>query len=120
MNSLKTWFTIHAVVDLLFGIPLFLIPTQVLTFMGWSVIDPFASRLVGASLIGIAVLSIACNKADNKIAFKTALQFKSAWSILGFLASLYGAVTLQLSSAYAIALLFFIFGVAWNWYRVHL
>ena len=120
IKGLKKWFIVHAVVDLIFGIPLLIMPIITLTLLGWKIIDPFASRLLGAVLVGIAVLSIACNKSNNIYAFKTALKFKSTWGSLAFLVAIYSALTTEITFAWIAAIIFLMFSIAWNYYRVNL
>ena len=52
-SSLRVWFVIHFVLDFIFAAPLLVAPKFMLTLFGWSTIDPLASRLVGAALMGI-------------------------------------------------------------------
>ena len=57
-RNLRRWFVIHFVADILFAIPLLLIPETILPFFGWTVVDPITSRLVGAALLGIGTESL--------------------------------------------------------------
>ena len=43
--SLRTWFRAHFVIDLVAGIPLLLVPGRILGLLGWTTIDPVATRL---------------------------------------------------------------------------
>ena len=52
-NGLRTWFVIHFVADMLFGIPLLFFPHLLLPLLGWTTYDPLTSRPVGAALMGI-------------------------------------------------------------------
>lgn len=121
-NGLKTWFNIHIIADLLFGIPLFLIPAQLLSYLywSWSPIDPLMSRIFGAALIGIAAFSYYCNKSNNAEVFKAALRFKSVWGSLCFLAFAYAAFTGGSPSVWIGALVFLVFASVWNYYRIKL
>jgi hypothetical protein len=51
---LKVLFLIHAVVALVFGVPLLLAPGRFETWLQWAPIDPIMSRLFGAALLGMA------------------------------------------------------------------
>jgi hypothetical protein len=55
--GLGKWFTIHFIVDMLLGIPLLLFPELIMPLLGWTTIDPIASRVVGAALMGIGIES---------------------------------------------------------------
>ncbi len=52
-KSMKTFFLVHAIVALLFGLLLFIIPGRFLQAVDWSRIDPIAGRLLGAVLLGL-------------------------------------------------------------------
>ena len=121
-NGLKNWFIVHIVADLLFGIPLFLFPTKFLSYLywSWSPIDPLASRIVGAALIAIAVLSYYCNRSNNVEVFRVALKFKSVWGSLAFLATAYAAFAGGSPFVWFGALVFLVFAIVWNWYRTRL
>jgi divalent metal cation (Fe/Co/Zn/Cd) transporter len=66
-RSLRTWFVIHFVVDILFGVPLLIAPVLLLSWFGWETVDPFMSRLVGAALLGIGVESLLGRNASVEI-----------------------------------------------------
>jgi hypothetical protein len=51
---LKLTFLLHAIVGVLFGLPLLLAPGQFLGAFGWAPVDPLISRMFGAALIGLA------------------------------------------------------------------
>jgi len=78
-NSLRNWFVIHFVVDMLTGIPLPLFPETVMSLMGWTIIDPIASRVVGAALMGIGIESYLGRNAGIEV-FRAMLNLKVIWS----------------------------------------
>jgi hypothetical protein len=53
--SARTWFVIHFVADVLFAVPLFFFPETTLSLLGWTDVDPAATRLVAAALFGIGI-----------------------------------------------------------------
>jgi len=57
-KSLRVWFVIHFVADLLFALPLFFAPVFTLKLFGWETVDPATSRLVAAALFGIGIESL--------------------------------------------------------------
>ncbi len=77
---LRWWFVVHFAVDLLFAIPLLLVPVFTLETFGWSTVDPLASRLVGAALIGIGVESF-LGRNGSVESFRTMLRLKILWSV---------------------------------------
>ena len=77
--SLRTWFVIHFIIDVVVGVPLFFAPREVLGLLGWIAIDPFAARLAAAALMGIGIESFLGRNAVRE-AFKGMLQLKLIWS----------------------------------------
>ncbi len=78
-NSLRTWFVIHFAADMLTGIPLLLFPEIVMPLLGWTTIDPIASRVVGAALMGIGIESYWGRNAGIEV-FRAMLSLKIIWS----------------------------------------
>lgn len=115
--TLRRWFVAHFVVDFLFGLPLLLAPELLLRPLGWTTVDPAASRLVGAALLGIGSQSYFCRDAGVEV-FKTMLDLKLVWSfsaILGLLISIgQGAPP----AVWAFLSLFIAFAGIWTHYRI--
>jgi hypothetical protein len=78
-NNLRTWFVIHFAADMLFGIPLLIVPELVMPLVGWNVIDPIATRVVGAALMGIGIESFLGRNASIEV-FRAMLNLKVIWS----------------------------------------
>ena len=112
-NSLRTWFLIHFIVDLLFGLPLLFFPETTLSLFGLKTIETVTPRLVGAALLGIGGASYFTKKKD----FSIMLTLKVIWSlsaILGLLLALYqGAPNL----VWVITLIFAVFSGVWIYYK---
>jgi len=53
-KSLRYTFLVHAVVALVFGLPLLIMPGRVLELFGWQPIDPIMSRMFGAALLALS------------------------------------------------------------------
>lgn len=66
-GSLRVWFVIHFAVDMLFAIPLLFFPEFLLPLLGWKVVDPITSRLVGAALLGIGGESLLGRNASKEV-----------------------------------------------------
>ena len=59
INSLlKYTFLLHAVVAVVFGLPLLIIPGASLDLLGWTPQDPLVSRMLGAAILGFGWSSI--------------------------------------------------------------
>jgi hypothetical protein len=78
-DSLRFWFVVHFVVDLIVGVPLLLVPELLLPLLGWRTIDPITSRLVGAALMGIGVESLLGRNASAEV-YRAMLNLKIIWA----------------------------------------
>jgi hypothetical protein len=79
-SSLRAWFAFHCVVDLVFAIPLFIAPVTALEMFGWTTVDPLATRLVAAALVGIGVESY-LGRHGTLEQFRGMLRLKVLWSL---------------------------------------
>ena len=79
-SSLRVWFVIHFVLDFIFAVPLLIAPEFMLTLFGWNTIDPFASRLVGAALMGIGGESFLGRNGSVEV-YRAMLNLKIIWSL---------------------------------------
>jgi len=78
-SSLRVWFVIHFIVDMLFAIPLLFFPEFLMPLLGWDVVDPVMSRLVGAALLGIGGESLLGRNASREV-FSAMLNLKILWA----------------------------------------
>jgi hypothetical protein len=78
--SLRAWFAVHALVDVLAAAPLLLAPEFTLHLLGWGAIDPVATRLVGAALLAIGWQSWRVRRAGVD-AYRALLGLKIIWSL---------------------------------------
>jgi len=77
--SLRRWFVIHFVVDVVVAAPLFVAPRAILTALGWSEVDPAMSRVVAAALFGIGIQSFLGRNEPREV-FRAMLDLKLIWS----------------------------------------
>lgn len=116
-KNLRRWFVLHFIIDILFAIPLMIIPDQFLTLVMWEPIDTLAARIVGAALLGIGFGGF-LSKDEEIEAYRAMLNIKIIWSLSAIL----GIVLTMLRGAPVFAwlmlLLFVIFGIVWMRYRV--
>lgn len=120
LKTLKSWFVVHFVVDILIAIPLFFVPEYFLSILGWNSIDPLMSRLVASALFGIGGISLIARN-SSKETFKILLNLKIIWS----LCAITGFVISILSSNYPdivwlFLLLFVIFSFNWIYHRIRI
>ena len=119
-TSLRTWFTIHFIIDIIFAIPLLLIPVAFLSILGWTTVDPYAARLVGAALMGIGIESYLGRNAGVE-AFQGMLNLKIIWSATAVLGTIATMLTYERPWGVWLLLAAFIpFNIIWVYYRLKL
>ncbi len=114
-SSLRKWFTIHFIVDMLFAIPLFIAPSFVLSLFGFEGV--VTARLVAAAFIAIGGSSLILNKKGFET-YNTLLTLKIIWSItalLGLILSFIGGAPPSIFLAIGI---FAIFCYIWVYYKM--
>jgi len=79
-TSLRRWFVIHFVADMLFGLPLLFAPAWTLQLMGFAVGNLYTARLVGAALIGIGGTSLLVKNKGIQT-YQAMLTLKILWSL---------------------------------------
>ena len=117
--SLRTWFRVHCAVDLLAGLPLLLVPQRILGLLGWTVIDPVASRLCGAALLGIGGASVLVER-HGLAGYRTLLGLKVIWSVAAIFALLAGIADGAPPAAWALLSIFIAFSGIWMSYVIRL
>ena len=118
-KSLRVWFVIHFVIDIIIAIPMLLVPELLLPLFGWSVVDPITSRLVGAALLGIGVESLLGRNASRDV-FKAMLNLKILWASGAILGIGLGLVAGGPPIAWIFLAIFTGFLGLWAYYRVKL
>ena len=118
-NGLRTWFVIHFVADMLFGIPLLFFPHLLLPLLGWTTYDPLTSRLVGAALMGIGIESLLGRNADADT-FRAMLNLKVIWASSALFAIGAGIAEGAAPIAWIFLIVFFVFWCVWVYYRMAL
>lgn len=119
-NSLRTWFVIHCIVDVVFAIPMLVAPVAFLSLFGWTTVDPFMTRLVAAALMGIGLESYLGRNAGVE-AFQGMLNLKIIWSAFAILGLVVSALTLGGPwMAWLIIAIFVAFNILWVYYRLQL
>lgn len=115
-DNLRRWFVLHFLVDVIIAIPLLLFPEAVLSQLGWKFVDPFASRLVGAALMGIGVESFLGRNAGVDV-YRGMLNLKIIWS----LSAIFGIGITMVSGGpdmgWVFLGIFLIFALVWIYYR---
>lgn len=118
-NGLRTWFVIHFVADMLFGIPLLFFPHLLLPLLGWTTYDPLTSRLVGAALMEIGLELLLGRNADADT-FRAMLNLKVIWASSALFAIGAGIAEGAAPIAWIFLIVFFVFWCVWVYYRMAL
>lgn len=118
-NSLRIWFVIHFVVDMLVGIPLLFFPEIVMPLLGWTTIDPIASRVVGAALMGIGTESYLGRNAGLEV-FRAMLNLKVIWSSSAIIGIGLGLWKGGPQAGWSFLIIFVIFWFVWIYYWITL
>ena len=118
-KSLRVWFVIHFVIDIIIAIPMLLVPELLLPLFGWSVVDPITSRLVGAALLGIGVESL-IGRNPSRDVYKAMLNLKILWASGAILGIGLGLVAGGPPIAWIFLAIFTGFLGLWAYYRVKL
>ena len=113
-SSLKMWFKIHFIVDMVFAIPLFFFPNIFLNFLGFTAIEPITARLVAAALFGIGGTSYFAKTKDE---FSILLTLKLIWSSAAFIGLVWSAIQVPNVLTWILALIFAIFFIIWLHYK---
>jgi hypothetical protein len=89
-QGLKSTFLIHAIVALVFGIVLYVIPGTLLDLVGWKAFDGNMTRAFAAALLALAVSSWFGYRAARWEEVRIVVQMEIAFTVLGAVAGLYG------------------------------
>jgi hypothetical protein len=117
--SLRRWFVVHFVVDVVVAIPLLAAPATFLRGLGWTAVDPIAARMVGAALAGIGIESFLCRK-DSVDVFRAMLRLKCIWSGVAVAGLSLSIAQGAPPAAWAVLAVFVGFAIVWNHYRLRL
>lgn len=114
---LRKLFILHFIIDFIFAIPLMFAPKAAMALLGWPDVEPVATRLVAAALLGIGGISFIARNADAG-AYKHMLTMKLLWSsaaVLGLLLSIFEGAPIATYGFLAVFVMFF--GV-WLYFRL--
>lgn len=119
-QSLRNWFVVHCILDVISAIPLMIAPVAFLSLLGWTTVDPYASRLVAAALLGIGIESYLGRNAGVE-AFRGMLNLKIIWSASAIFGLVITALTIGGSLfVWLIVIIFVAFNILWVYYRLQL
>lgn len=84
-NSLKYTFLIHAIVALVYGALMLVVPGRFLGLFGWIPIDPLISRLLGAAMLAMAWSSFRGWQATERAQVNILIEMEVVFTVLGCL-----------------------------------
>ena len=120
-KALRAWFVVHFIADILFAVPLFIVPDFLLNLLNWQSVDPLMARMVAAALFGIGIESLLCMKL-GKDAFIAMLNLKIIWSfaaITGFIIGLSQGLFGHIAVGISLLLIFTAFNILWIYWRLY-
>ena len=118
-KALKYTFLIHAIVALIFGLPLLLAPGRFLMLFGWLRIDSMISRVLGAALLGLAWSSWRSWQATDKAQVTTLLELEAIFTVLAVVGLLRELVIFPYPIIYwLLCAVLAIFAAAWIAFRL--
>ncbi|CAN5706086.1 hypothetical protein BH11MYX2_BH11MYX2_27970 [soil metagenome] len=115
--SLRRWFVIHFVADVAAAVPLFIAPVWVLQLLGWSAVDPIATRLAAAALFAIGIESYVGRNASVDV-FRGMLNLKVIWSAFAAIGVLWSQLQGGPPAGWGVFAIFAGFHIVWLRYRL--
>lgn len=91
-QGLKITFLVHAIVALVFGVVMYLIPAMWATFVNWVPFDPGMTRGYRAAMLALAISSWLGYRAVRWEQVRTVVQMEIGFTVLGTLGALYEAL----------------------------
>jgi hypothetical protein len=117
--SLRTWFRVHCAIDVIAALPLLLFPARILGLLGWTTVDPVATRLCGAALLGIGGASVLVDR-HGLAGYRALLSLKVIWSVAAIFALLAGIAEGAPPAAWAFLSIFIAFSGVWMSYAIRI
>ncbi len=115
-KSLRTWFLVHFVVDMIFAIPLMLAPVFTLSLFGFNNIEVVTVRLVSAALFGIGGTSLLMHKKGIE-SFETMLDLKIVWAVMAMVGLIWTWLDSRICGIWILVAAFAVFLVVWLYYK---
>ena len=114
-KSLRFWFKIHFLVDLLVAVFLIFFTAWTLQLFGFVNENLVFVRVVGAALLGIGGASLFTKTKDQ---FEVMLNLKIIWSVSAIAVILYGIIVTKNYWLWLFVVIFAIFSAAWIYYKI--
>jgi len=119
-TSLRRWFLLHFVIDIIFAVPLMIAPAWTLGLLHFTSVETLTARLVAAALMGIGTTSLLMHKGGIE-SFNTMLNLKIIWSIAAMTGILWTISEGTLpQTGWIILWIFGVFFIAWIHFKISL
>ncbi|MBT4824122.1 hypothetical protein HN695_04945 [Candidatus Woesearchaeota archaeon] len=118
-KSLRIWFLIHFIVDIIFAIPLIFFPERFLALFGILAVETVTPRLVGAALVGIGGASFFVRN-KSKESYDIMLTLKILWSSAAIIALLVSSYVGAPKAIWYITGTFAVFSAIWWYYKLRI
>ena len=116
-NALKTTFVVHAIVTVVIGALMLIIPGRFLQALAWAPIDPVASRILGAALLAIAWGSFRGWRATEWSEVAIVVEMEAAFTVLACVGLLRHLLFARYPfTVWLIFAVFLAFAVAWIYF----
>ncbi|PIN75093.1 hypothetical protein COV18_05045 [Candidatus Woesearchaeota archaeon CG10_big_fil_rev_8_21_14_0_10_37_12] len=115
-GSLRNWFTIHFIADIIFAVSLLFFPEYFLSFFGFNTAEPLLARLVGAALIGIGGTSLLM-RTKSVESFQTMLTLKILWSYTAIICFVVALFQGSPAITWLFLAIFVLFAIVWTYYK---
>ncbi len=120
-KGLKALFLVHAIVGIVAGGLLFIIPGRFLGWVNWGEnLDPIATRVLGAALLALAWSSLIGWRATERSQVDVLVQMETVFTVLacvGMLRHMYQGSG-WVAAAWVMLGLFAAFAIAWSFFLV--
>ena len=118
-KALKYTFLVHAIVGLLTGLPLLIVPGRFLQILQWAPIDPIAARVLGAALLALSWSSFRGWQVTERRQVDIVVQLEAVFCVLASVALLRHLLVARFPIVpWLFFAVFFLFAIAWIYHLV--
>jgi hypothetical protein len=116
-KALRITFLVHAIIALVLGLALLIIPGQFLNFLNWRPNEPLISRLFGAALLALAWGSFRGWQSSERAQVKILIEIEAVFTVLGSIGLLrHLFIAYYPPIVWATLLLLVVFAIAWIYF----
>lgn len=116
LHAVRIWIIVSFIVDMLFGVPLLLVPHDLAAVFGFEDQGVFVLRLLGAAIIGVGMGSVLVCR-EHGCGLHAIVNLKLVWTILSAAAILWSIFDGAPQAAWLFFGIFCAFAVVWAYFR---